>query len=86
MTSTDLDPGIYLNMFEVKLPKDLTVPLMISDFELIREQYGTLGELKRQLKEKGWQVYLYRDGKVVYGYGAETVSYTHLTLPTICSV
>ncbi len=71
MRSTDLDPGIYLNMFEVKLSKDLTVPLMISDFELIREQYGTLRELKRQLKEKGWQVYLYRDGKVVYGYGTE---------------
>jgi len=67
--STDLDPGIYLNMFEVKLPEDPTVSIMISNFEIIREQYGTLKELKHQLEENGWQVYLYRDGKLVYGYG-----------------
>ena len=71
MGSTDLDPGIYLNMFEVKLPEDPTVPIMISGFELIREQYGILRELKHQLKENGWQVYLYRLGRLVYGYGAD---------------
>ncbi|MBC7094480.1 hypothetical protein [Thermococcus sp.] len=70
MRSSDLDPGIYLNMFEVKLPEDPTVSIMISNFDRIQEQYGTLKELKHKLEENGWQVYLYRDDKLVYGYGA----------------
>lgn len=69
MNRVHLDPGIYLNLFPVKIPED---PLLILIAR--RASFQDLHPLRKWLKETGRQAQVYADGEIIYGYGSDSES------------
>ncbi len=62
------DPGIYINIFPVKIPEE-DIPIMVADRTLFR----SLQELRQELNERGVnaRVYAPPEDNYVYGYGSD---------------
>ena len=69
MNRVHLDPGIYLNVFPVKLPED-TLPIMTAPRTLFQD----LRPLRQRLDKAGTDAWVYADGNLVYGYGPDAAS------------
>ncbi len=69
MNRVHLDPGIYLNVFPVKIPEEeiliMTAP---------RSSFQDLRSLRQGLAEAGRNAWVYADGDVVYGYGSDAAT------------
>lgn len=61
-----LDPGIYINIFQVRVPDDKCQVLIIR-----RNELSNLHDLRQQLENKNKQVWVYADEDTVYGYGRD---------------
>ncbi|RLG69604.1 MAG: hypothetical protein DRO11_07515 [Methanobacteriota archaeon] len=61
-----MDPGIYLNVFPVKVP-DEAVQVMTAS----RASFQDLRSLRQRLAEAGKNAWVYADGDTVYGYGLD---------------
>lgn len=64
MNPIQLDPGIYLNVFPVTLPDD-----PVSVVQADRASWPDLRNLREGIKNRN--VWVYADGKIVYGYGPD---------------
>lgn len=64
-----LDPGFYTNLFEVHVPNDNNIPIMIVE----RSNYPDLRTLREEIKNKGWDVLVYAPvrSKILYGFGKD---------------
>lgn len=66
MNHIHVDPGIYLNVFPVKVPEEL-VQIMTAS----RASFQDLRSLRQRLAEAGKNAWVYADGDTVYGYGPD---------------
>ena len=66
MNHIRMDPGIYLNVFPVKVPEEV-VQIMVAS----RASFQDLRSLRQRLTEAGKNAWVYADGDTVYGYGPD---------------
>ncbi len=69
MNRIHLDPGIYLNVFPVRIPED-EIPIMTARRDLFQD----LRSLRQDLAKAGRNAWVYADGDVVYGYGSDAAN------------
>jgi len=69
MNRVHLDPGVYLNVFPVKIPED-ALPIMTAPRALFQD----LRPLRQSLSEAGKDAWVYASGEIVYGYGSDAAS------------
>jgi len=69
MNRIHLDPGIYLNVFPLKLPED-ALTIMTAPRALFQD----LRPLRQRLIEAGRDTWVYADEDIVYGYGPDAAS------------
>src|SRR4051794_20928598 len=62
-----MDPGFYINLFEVSLPN---APVELMRVE--RSKYSDLRKLRQELQEKGLISQVYSSRETIYGYGEQS--------------
>ena len=61
-----LEPGIYLNLFPIEISSEL-----LSLMEKPRSEEPDLRTLRTKIEQEGWNVEIYPEGPLLYGYGED---------------
>lgn len=66
MKSIQLDPGLYTNVFEVRVPNDPVTVIVAPS-----AKYPDLRPLREEISRASWNCRVYRVGDRVFGYGEQ---------------